>query len=232
MAENPVKVTFHGHANIGIESDGYHILIDPFFTDNPQAQIGPDEVDADFILITHGHGDHVGDAVAIAQRTGATVIANFEIATWLGNQGVEKVHPLHIGGGNTFPFGYCKLTIAHHGSSLPDGSYGGNPGGYLLKLNNGKTIYFAGDTALTYDMKLLADENVDLAILPIGDNFTMGQDDAIKAITFIQPKLVLPIHYNTWGFINSDVNRFQQRVLDETDAGCIVLEPEDSYLLS
>jgi L-ascorbate metabolism protein UlaG (beta-lactamase superfamily) len=231
MAINPVKVTYHGHATISIVSDGYNIVIDPFFTDNPAATIGPDDVEADFILVSHGHGDHVGDTVAIAKRTGALVIANFEIVNWLGNQGLTNLHPLHIGGGNTFPFGYCKMTIAHHGSALPDGAYGGNPGGFLLKLNNGKTIYFAGDTALTYDMKFLSEEDVDLAILPIGDNFTMGQDDAIKATQLIRPSVVLPIHYNTWPYIETDVNKFQERVIKEADAGCIVLAPEESYLL-
>ncbi len=232
MTVNPVKVTYHGHATIGIESDGYKILIDPFFAGNPMAKIGPENLEADFILISHGHGDHVGDAIDIAKRTGALVIANFEIVNWLGGKGVENLHPLHIGGGNTFPFGYCKMTIAHHGSSLPDGAYGGNPGGYLIRFNNGKTLYFAGDTALTYDMKFLADENVDLAILPIGDNFTMGQDDAIKAVQLIKPAVVLPIHYNTWPYITSDPKVFQERVIKEADAGCIVLEPEESYLIS
>ncbi len=231
MSAQPVKVTFHGHATVSIESDGHNILIDPFFTGNPMAKIEPSEVDADFILVSHGHGDHVGDAVAIAKRTGALVISNFEIVNWLANHGVEKTHPLHIGGGNTFPFGYCKMTIAHHGSSLPDGSYGGNPGGFLLKLNNGKTIYFAGDTALTYDMKFLAEENVDLAILPVGDNFTMGPDDAIKAAQLIKPVTVLPIHYNTWPYIEIDIQALQQRMIKEAEVGVIVLEPEETYLV-
>ena len=231
MAVNPVKVIYHGHATVSIKSDGHHIVIDPFFSGNPAAKSSADAINPDFILVSHGHGDHVGDAIDIAKRTNALVIANFEIVNWLAQQGVERTHPLHIGGGNTFPFGYCKMTIAHHGSSLPDGAYGGNPGGFLLRLNSGKTIYFAGDTALTYDMKFLADENVDLAILPIGDNFTMGQDDAIKAVQLIRPAVVLPIHYNTWPYIESDPRVFQERVIKEADAGCIVLEPEEEYLL-
>ena len=231
MTVNPVKVIYHGHATMGIESDGYKILIDPFFTGNPAAIVGPDEVEADFILVSHGHGDHVGDTIAIAKRTGALVISNFEIINWLEKQGLKNLHPLHIGGGNTFPFGRCKMTIAHHGSSMPDGTYGGEPGGFLLKLNNGKTIYFAGDTGLTYDMKFLSEENVDLAILPIGDNFTMGQDDAIKAVDLIRPVTVLPIHYNTWPYIETDVKAFQERVIKETGTGCIILEPEEFYLI-
>ncbi len=231
MSAQPVKVTFHGHATISIESDGHKILIDPFFTGNPMAKIEASDVDADFILVSHGHGDHVGDAVAIAKRTGALVISNFEIVNWLANHGVENTHPLHIGGGNTFPFGYCKMTIAHHGSSLPDGSYGGNPGGFLLKLNNGKTIYFAGDTALTYDMKFLAEENVDLAILPVGDNFTMGPDDAIKAAQLIKPITVLPIHYNTWPYIEIDIHALQQRMIKEAEVGVILLEPEETFIV-
>ena len=231
MTVQSVKITFHGHATTSIETDGYKLLIDPFFSGNPAAKIGPDEVNPDFILVSHGHGDHVGDTVNIAKRTGALVISNFEIVTWLGNQGVEKTHPLHIGGGNTFPFGYCKMTVAHHGSSLPDGSYGGDPGGFLLKLNSGKTIYFAGDTALVYEMKFLADEDVDVAILPVGDNFTMGPDDAIKAAQLIRPKFVIPIHYNTWPFIEVDIDEVKERLIKEAEVGVAVLNPEESFIV-
>ncbi|RME86184.1 MAG: metal-dependent hydrolase [Caldilineae bacterium] len=226
-----VKITYHGHATFSIESDGAKILIDPFFTDNPVAKIAADQVDADFILVSHGHGDHVGDTVAIAKRTGALVICNYEIVNWLSSQGLEKLHPLHIGGGNQFPFGRCKMTIAHHGSGLPDGSYGGNPAGFLLKLNNGKTIYFSGDTALTYDMKWLADDNVDVAILCIGDNFTMGPEDALKAVKLIQPKKVIPCHFGTWPYIDVDAEDFQARCNAETDAECVLLHAEETYSL-
>ena len=222
------KITWHGHLTFSIQHDGVTLLIDPFFDGNPAAKIGKDDVKPDFILVSHGHGDHVGDTVYIAKKTGATVISNFEISTWLQNQGVEKVHPLHIGGGANFPFGRVKMTIAHHGSGLPDGSYGGNPGGFLITLGD-KKVYFAGDTALTYDMTLLADEGVTVALLPIGDNFTMGIDDAVKAVKFVKPKVVIPAHYNTWPLIAADPNEFKRRVESETDTKCVVLEVEDSY---
>jgi len=141
------KITYYGHAAFQVETSGTHILIDPFLTGNPSARTNADDVEADYILVTHGHGDHIGDTVAIAERTGAVAVANAEIAGWLSRQGVET-HAMHIGGGYHFPFGYVKLTQALHGSSLPDGSYGGNPGGFLLKLREGKTLYFAGDTGL------------------------------------------------------------------------------------
>ena len=222
------KIVWHGHLTFSIEHDGVTILIDPFFDGNPAAKITKDDVKPDYIIVTHGHGDHVGDTVYIAKKTGATVISNFEISSWLQNQGVEKVHPMHIGGGFNFPFGRVKLTIAHHGSILPDGSYGGNPAGVLLTLGDVK-IYDAGDTALTYDMTLLADEGVDVAILPIGDNFTMGPDDALRAVKFIKPKVVIPAHYNTWPLIEQDPYAFKERVEKETDAKCVVLEVEGAY---
>ncbi len=224
------RIIWHGHLTFTIQHDGVTLLIDPFFDGNPAAKISKDDVKPDYILITHGHGDHVGDTVYIAKKTGATVISNFEIATWLQNQGVEKVHPMHIGGSHAFPFGRVKLTIAHHGSILPDGSYGGNPAGLLLTLGDVK-IYDAGDTALTYDMTLLADEGVDVAILPIGDNFTMGPDDAVKAVKFIKPKVVIPAHYNTWDLIAQDPYAFKARVEKETDAKCVVLDVEGAYEL-
>ncbi len=224
------KIIWHGHLTFSIIHDGVTLLIDPFFDGNPVAKIGKDDVKPDYILVSHGHGDHVGDTVYIAKKTGATVISNFEVSNWLQKQGVENVHAMHIGGGYNFPFGRVKLTIAHHGSSLPDGSYGGNPAGFLLTLGDAK-IYDAADTGLTYDMTLLADENVDVAILPIGDNFTMGPDDALRAVKFIKPKVVIPAHYNTWPLIAQDPNAFKQRVENETDAKCVILAVEGVYEL-
>ena len=223
-----VRLTYHSHACFSIDAGGTSLLIDPFLNGNPLADVSAEEVDADYILISHGHGDHVGDAVAIAKRTGAMTISNFEIHDWLLAQGVERAHPLHIGGGFDFPFGRVKLTIAHHGSVLPDGCYGGNPAGFLLSLQ-GKTIYHACDTGLFYDMKLIGEEGLDLAILPIGDNFTMGPEDALRAVELLEPKVVIPIHYDTFDLIKQDPYAFARRVEAETPAKCVVLKPGDTY---
>lgn len=224
-----VEVTWYGHACFSIEGGGATLLIDPFLTGNPQAAVTAGEVSADYVLVSHAHGDHLGDAVPIAKRTGATVIANFEIATYCQNEGL-KAHPLHIGGGYDFPFGRVKLTIAHHGSSFPDGSYGGNPAGFLLTIES-KKVYHACDTALFYDMKLIGEEGIDLAILPIGDNFTMGPEDALKAVKLIGPKIVVPVHYNTFEVIEQDPHAFARMMEAETTARCVVLEPGESLTL-
>ena len=159
------------------------------------------------------------------------MIANFEVANWLSGQGVEKTHPQHIGGGFHHPFGYLKLTQAHHGSGLPDGSYGGNPAGLLLTTTEGEKIYFACDTGLFGDMRLIGDEGIDLAVLPIGDNFTMGPDDALRAVQFIRPRHVIPVHYNTWPLIEQDPNAWAKRVEAETKAQAHVLQPGESFSL-
>ncbi|HUG90451.1 MAG TPA: metal-dependent hydrolase [Planctomycetaceae bacterium] len=221
------RLTWLGHGAFQVETDGRTVLIDPFLSGNPSAAAKADSIPADFIVVTHGHSDHVGDTVAIANRTGATVIANFEIAEWLSKQGVRNVHAQHIGGAHRHPFGTVKLTIAHHGSMLPDGSYGGNPCGVLLKLADG-TIYHAADTGLFGDMRLIGDEGVDIAILPIGDNFTMGPEDALRAVKLIRPTRVVPDHFNTWPLIAQDVQAWAARVRSETSATPVVLKPGES----
>jgi L-ascorbate metabolism protein UlaG (beta-lactamase superfamily) len=225
-----INLTWYGHAALGLETDGYKVVVDPFLEENPAASLAPGAVEADFILISHGHGDHVGDSVAIAKRTGATVISVNEIALWFEGQGI-KSHGQHLGGGYKHPFGYLKLTLALHGSALPDGSNGGNPCGFLLTTNDGKKIYLAQDTGLFGDMKLIGEEGIDLAVVPIGDNFTMGPDDALRAVKLIQPKTVIPIHYNTWGLIAQDPNAWAARVEKETGTKVVVLKPGESYSL-
>lgn len=219
-----VKVTWLGHACVMIQADGTSLLVDPFLTGNPLAAARAETVQADYIFVSHGHGDHVGDAVEIAKRTGATVVSNYEIHNWLVAQGVQKAHPQHIGGGFDYPWGRVKLTIAHHGSALPDGSYGGNPCGFLFYVQ-GKKIYHACDTGLFYDMKLIGEEGIDVAILPIGDNFTMGPDDSLRAVKLIEPKLVIPIHYDTFDVIKQDPAAWKQRVEAATSTRVSLLKP-------
>ncbi|TET85716.1 MAG: metal-dependent hydrolase [Anaerolineales bacterium] len=223
-------LTWYGHAAFRIDVGEMKLLVDPFLKNNPVSAVKPDQVEADFILISHGHGDHVGDAVEIAERTGATVISNAEIASWFQEQGIPT-HAQHIGGGFHHPFGYLKLTLALHGSKLPDGSDGGNPTGFLLTTPEGEKIYFAGDTGLFGDMRLIGEEGIDLAVLPIGDNYTMGPDDALRAVKLLKPKHVIPIHYNTWELIAQDPIAWAERVKAETTTIPHVLQPGDSFSL-
>lgn len=225
-----ITFTFLGHAAIALEMDGIHLLVDPFLTGNAKAAASADTVRADYILVTHGHGDHLGDTVAIAKRTGATVITVAEIAGWLTEKGV-KTHGQHIGGGFHYDFGYLKLTLALHGSKLPDGSDGGNPCGFLITSKDGKKVYLAGDTGLFGDMKLIGDEGVDLAALPIGDNYTMGPDDALRAVELLRPKLVVPIHYNTFPPIQQDPVAWKKAVEAKTSSKVTILEPGQSLSL-
>lgn len=224
-------VRWLGHASVYLETAGFKVLIDPFFTGNPAASVTADKVKADFILVSHGHGDHIGDAIDIAKRTGATIITNYEISEWLTGKGVQKVHGQQHGGCFNHPFGRVKFTLAFHGSMLPDGSYGGNPCGFLIYLRDGKKIYHAADTGLFGDMKIIGQEGIDLAILPIGDNYTMGPEDALRAVHFVQPKKVLPIHYNTWPIIAQDAQAWGNRVQRETQTHPVILKPGEALEL-
>lgn len=228
-----LRFTYYGHSTFAIDADGVKLVIDPFLApNNPLAPATANDVAADFILLTHGHGDHTADAVALAKRTGAMVISNFEIVTWLQGQGVANGHGMNTGGAYTFPFGRVKLTIAHHSSTMPDGSPGGNPNGFLINFNDGNDVYIAGDTALTYDMKLIGEAGgVDLAILPIGDNFTMGPDDAVLAAQFVQAKRVIPEHYNTFPPIKQDTNAFAEKLRRVAEIECTVLAPGEEFTL-
>jgi L-ascorbate metabolism protein UlaG (beta-lactamase superfamily) len=200
-----MKITYYGHACFGAEVGKKALLFDPFITGNELAKnIEVKKVPADYILISHGHQDHVGDAVEIAKRTGATVISNYEITLWCNKQGIEKTHPLNHGGGYRFDFGRVKLVTALHSSSLPDGTYGGNPGGFVVESEQGN-FYYSGDTALTMDMRLIGESTrLNFAALCLGDNFTMGIDDALKAAEFVNCKDVLGLHYNTFPPIQID----------------------------
>jgi len=221
------KVNYYGHGTFGFETAGKKIVIDPFFTGNPKASLAADDLQADVLIVSHGHSDHIGDCVEIAKRTGALVVSNFEIIQWIQNQGIENAHPMHIGGSHDFEFGTVKLTMAMHGSMMPDGAYGGNPCGILLKLKD-CTIYHAADTGLFFDMKLIGEEGIDLAILPICDNFTMGPDDAIRALQYLNPTKVIPSHYNTWPVIEQDPHVWAREVKAKTASAPIVLAPGES----
>jgi L-ascorbate metabolism protein UlaG (beta-lactamase superfamily) len=199
-----MKITFYGHASLGIEVGGKHIIVDPYISANLKAgHVDVETLKADYILVTHAHGDHILDVEAIAKRTNAVIVSNAEIATYYSQKGY-KAHPMNHGGSWNFDFGKLKFVSAIHSSSFPDGSYGGNPGGFVIEGEH-KNIYIAGDTALTMDMKLIPMRTkLDLAILPIGDNFTMDVDDAIIASDFLDCDKILGCHYDTFGYIEID----------------------------
>lgn len=221
------EIIWYGHAAIGIKTADLFILVDPYFNGNKMASEKPENLSPDYILVSHGHGDHLGDTISIAKRCGAKVICNSEISQWLSRQGI-KTHGQNIGGGFQHPFGYLKFTPALHGSSLPDGSYGGNPCGFLLTTRDNKRIYLACDTGLFGDMALLSEDCLDLAMLPIGGNYTMGPEDALKAVKMLKPKMVVPIHYDTFDNIKQDAQQWAEHVASETDSIVRLLKPGDS----
>jgi L-ascorbate metabolism protein UlaG (beta-lactamase superfamily) len=225
--------TYYGHSTFAVDADGVKLVVDPFFApNNPASPASADEIEADFILVTHAHGDHTADLVALAKRTGASVIGNFEVTTWLQNKGVSNVHGMNTGGAFNFPFGRVKLTVALHSASFPDGAYGGNPNGMVVNFDDGHDVYFAGDTALTYDMRLIGEAGgVDLAVLPIGDYFTMGPDDAVLAAQFVKAKRVIPAHFNTFPVIEQDGAAFAEKLRAVAEIDGIVLKPGDTYVL-
>ncbi len=219
-----MKFTYYGHATFAVEAGGKTLLFDPFITDNPLAgEIDAKKIEADFILVSHGHGDHVGDLVDIAKRTGAPVIAPFEVASWFEKKGVKDVQGMNPGGSAKMDFGRVKLTIAIHSSSMPDGSYGGNPCGFIVETKDGN-FYYSGDTALTSDMKLFGEAaRIDFAVLPIGDHFTMGIDDAVRAAKMVGVKKFVGVHYDTFPPIKIDHAAAQKAA---HDAGLELLLPK------
>lgn len=224
------SLTWLGHATWMLETSGIKVLIDPFLDGNPSAKQSAVDLSADFVLITHGHGDHIADAAPIASRTGATVIAAFEICEWLAARGVAKTHAMNIGGAYRFPFGRVQVTIAHHSSMLPDGANGGAPVGYIITIADGRRVYFAGDTGVFLDMQRFAREPISVAVLPIGDNFTMGPDESIEAIQLLRPEIVLPTHFNTWPVIAQDADAWAERVRRETKSRPVVLRPGEKWI--
>lgn len=226
-----IQITWRGHATFTMNFGGTAVVVDPFLAGkNPKATVSVADVSADYILQTHGHGDHIADTAALAAKTGATVICVPEIGGWLGKQGVQNIHGMNTGGGWNFPFGRVKLTPALHSSGLPDGSYGGDPIGFVVTAE-GKHIYIAGDTALFSDMALIGRVGLDVAILPIGDNYTMGPEDAVEAVKLLKPKVVIPCHYSTWPIIDADAHAWASLVARHTDARPVVLEVDETYRL-
>ncbi len=200
-----MKFTYYGHSSFAVEVKGKKIVFDPFITHNELAKsIDVDRIEADYIFVSHGHNDHVADLMGLAKRTGATVVGAYELTEWVQKQGHDKVHPMNTGGKWAFDFGTVKCTVAHHSSGLPDGSYGGNPMGFLFMTGDGN-FYYSGDTALTFDMELIPRwAKLDFAVLPIGDNFTMGVEDATIAAEFIECQRIIGAHYDTFGYIKID----------------------------
>ena len=224
-----VKIIYHGHSNVELHSDGRRIQLDPFYDSNPLADVKSHGVDPQFIFLSHAHFDHVDDAERIARRTGAVIVANFEIASYYEKLGVKTIG-MNTGGGSKFAFGHANLVQAFHTSTFPDGTPGGAPGGWIIRIG-GKTIYFAGDTALFGDMALFAKLwQIDFACLPIGDHFTMGPEHALMAAEMLKVPHVMPIHYNTFPPIKQDAAAFGQR-LREKQIDAVILNPGQEFNL-
>jgi L-ascorbate metabolism protein UlaG (beta-lactamase superfamily) len=218
-----MQLKYLGHSGFVLSTGEHQLVIDPFLSGNDLASDKPEDLSPSYILLSHAHGDHVGDTEAIAKRSGATIISSFEIATYFDKAGLET-HGMNPGGSYAFPFGRVKFTPAWHSSSFPDGTYGGMPMGIVLEVE-GRRLYHAGDTALFSDMTLIGRLGLDLAMLPIGDNFTMGPEDALEAVRLLRPKTVIPMHYNTFDVIKQDPQAFKRTVEQETGSACVVLEP-------
>jgi L-ascorbate metabolism protein UlaG (beta-lactamase superfamily) len=224
-----LTVTFHGHACFEVTGDGKRILIDPFFTGNPKADVPAEKIaKLDAILLSHGHGDHLGDAIPLAKQHGATIVATYELAQFCGGRGAT-IHAMHIGGSHRFSFGTVKLVPAFHGGGVDgdDGTHTTNPCGVVVTLA-GKTLYHTGDTGLTLEMQLLAGR-VDVMCVPIGDNYTMGVEDAVRAVEFVKPRTVIPMHYNTWEVITADPEQFRRQIGDRAEV--VILNPGESHTL-
>lgn len=218
---------FYGHACFLLSNGQTSLLFDPFLTDNPFKTGMPDDIQCDYILVSHGHFDHLGDALKIAKRTGATVISTAEIAGLCGEQGV-KTHAMHLGGKHAFDFGYVRITLAFHGAGVP----GGHACGFVVNLG-GTTVYFAGDTGLFGDMALIGRlEKIDCALLPIGDNFTMGPQDAAEAAAMLKPRLVVPMHYNTWPLIAQSPEDFKRDVEERFSIPVKIVNPGETITLA
>ncbi len=226
-----MKLTYFGHSAFQLETAGVTLLVDPFISGNPMAEgvVAAKDLNPDVILLTHVHADHWGDTPAIAERSGAIVVANYEITQYLANvHGYENAQPLNTGGGWSFPWGRVTQTWANHSSSFPDGTYGGNPGGYVIE-SEGKCVYAAGDTDPFYEMKWIGEDyDLDLAILPIGDCFTMGPKGSMRAASLLNAAHYMPVHYNTFPLIEVDIGEWD-RMMDDSGHQTMIPAPGESF---